>query len=70
MGNTDATGIRGSLLTINTECDTSGVGPDDISLMCSEETMGRFVTLQRVLIEFDPERPYLIINEIDIFVHV
>ena len=66
VGETDADGIFGSQLTINTDCGTSGVGPDDISLTCPNDTRGRFVTLKRTRYVFDVGRPFLVINEIDV----
>ena len=70
VGDLDAEGNFGSLLTINTECGTSGVGPEDISLACPTDTRGRFVTLQRTRVEFDLGRPYLVVNEVDILVGI
>ena len=70
VGNADVDGNYGSLLTDNTECDTSGVGPNDAELFCPLNTRGKFVTLQRTLIASNPMRPFLCINEIEIHVGI
>ena len=47
VGNDDANGIFHSVLTINTDCGTTGLGPDDALFLCPNGTRGRFVTVQR-----------------------
>ena len=70
VGTTDAGTAYGSVLTINTACETSGAGPEDVFLRCPDETRGNFVTVQRMQTSYDPSRSFLVIVEIDVHVGI
>ena len=71
VGNTSTSGIVPSIFDINSSCDTSGAGPNDIALLCGEYGIrGRIVTVQRTQRVYDVTRPFLYVNEIDVHVGI
>ena len=69
----EVSGTFNNLLDINSFCQRSGaLGPevqDKVKLSCGAQgKRGRFVTVQRTRVEYNIERPFLYVNEIDVYV--